>query len=700
MALKDDGTVWTWDDVQPGVPSDGTTVTGSSTPVQVAGLSGISAVACGSYINLAIRASDGSVWVWGLNQDGELGDGLTTNSQTPVQVMVSVGSPLLGVTSVSSGGYFSMALKSDGTVWTWGRNESGQLGIGSSSDTVSGLYATQVLTGVSAISAGATSAMALKTDGTLYSWGGNYFGVLSNGTAPEAICSTPAQVTGLTGTVTAIATGYYHSLVLNSDGTVWAWGLNADGELGNGTTTDSASPVPVSGLTGITAIQSGEVSFHSLALKSDGTLWAWGDNDNSQLGTGAPGPLGTTTATTTGTSVPVQVIGLSGTTVTGLACGKYSSVALTSANTVLQWGDLSYQPYGFSTPLLVANLSTSSAPVITPAGGSYASSQSVAISTTLTTGSIYYTLDGTEPDLDSPAYSGAFTLGASALVSAVVLDTSGLPLTPVARSPIYIADTSHTGLPTLPTGVTTSVISSGEIDLSWTLSGTANYSRVNIYRSTDGGAYVLIATLDPGALASYQDTNVQSGHNYQYEVGTANSSGINSTSPTSAVSPSVVTLSVLSSPLPPLPRSFHDLQTFRPFIGRHARQPRPSGYLLCFPARPHGARRRCHPHLRQRLEWFLALRFCLTLVSPGTRRSGRDPDQPMHGCRRSFDQRAKYRFRLFYWRILFHSWHRRQDHLSFRCRRPDHHDQLRPLPRRHRTGLLPEGRRRLSLRRQ
>src|SRR6202042_3352383 len=136
-----------------------------------------------------------------------------------------------------------------------------------------------------------------------------------------------------------------------NDGTLYTYGINGDGELGNGTTTDANTPAQISGFSGVAGIQSGVTSSHTLALKSDGTLWSWGDNANGQLGIGFYGPVSGTNASPTGSKAPVQVQGLGltgGVTITALACGKNDSVALKSDGPVIEWGDLSYQPRGFS----------------------------------------------------------------------------------------------------------------------------------------------------------------------------------------------------------------------------------------------------------------------------------------------------------------------------------------------------------------
>ena len=234
LAVKPDGTVWAWGYNYYGQVGDGTT-TNRSTPVQVAGLSGVSAVAGGFDHSIALK-TDGTVWAWGLNSSGQLGDGTTTNRTTPVQV-----TGLSGVTAIVSGGHHSMALKLDGSVWTWGYNISGQLGDGTSANRSSPVQVTG-LSGVTAIAGGDFHSIALKIDGTVWTWGYNYYGQLGDGTTTNRY--TPVQVTGLTG-VNAIAGGDLHSIALKLDGTVWTWGFNGSGQLGDGTSTSRSTPVPV-----------------------------------------------------------------------------------------------------------------------------------------------------------------------------------------------------------------------------------------------------------------------------------------------------------------------------------------------------------------------------------------------------------------------------------------------------------------------
>ena len=195
---------------------------------------------------------------------------------------------------MSAGYVHGLALKSDGTAWSWGFNGYGELGIG----VVGGdsILPTQVLSGVTAVAAGSHFAAALKSDGTVWAWGDNTNGQLALGTMGGQY-PTPMQVSGLSG-VTALAVGSrgHHVLALKSDGTVWAWGTNGNGELGDGTTTSRDVPVQVSGLSGVVAVAAGQN--HSLAQTADGTVWGFGANGSGQLGDGTTTQRRTPVATT------------------------------------------------------------------------------------------------------------------------------------------------------------------------------------------------------------------------------------------------------------------------------------------------------------------------------------------------------------------------------------------------------------------
>ncbi|MCX6225109.1 MAG: RCC1 repeat-containing protein, partial [Bacteroidia bacterium] len=177
---------------------------------------------------------------------------------------------LIGVTAIAAGGNRTVALKNDGTVWDWGFNRDGELGDGSGINTDSNTpVKVKDLTGITAISAGDLHSVALTSNGTVLAWGYNAYGQLGDGTS--TFRNTPVQVSGLTGIITQIAAGGSHTVALTKDGAVWAWGLNSSGQLGDGTgtKTDSDTPVKVSGLTGIiTQIAAG--GSHTVALTKDG----------------------------------------------------------------------------------------------------------------------------------------------------------------------------------------------------------------------------------------------------------------------------------------------------------------------------------------------------------------------------------------------------------------------------------------------
>jgi alpha-tubulin suppressor-like RCC1 family protein len=296
MILKNEGTVW---------ERRGST-TEYLTLKQVAGLDKIIAIASGIDDHRLALKSDGTVWVWGGNGWGQTGDGTKGTTRKPSQ---AIGLP--NVVAIAAGDQNSAALSANGTVWEWGRKYRND----SSFDRGSAASIPEQVPGLekaTAIATGASHKLALKSDGTVWAWGKNYSGELGSGSDKGS--GIPIRVIGLT-EVIAIASGEFHNLALKSDGTVWFWGdLFFPNEGRYGKHEARRVPEQVSGLNQIVAIAAGD--YHNLALRSDGTVWAWGDNHNAQLGDG----------TTVSRMTPALVRKLTG--VRAITCGTLYNMAL------------------------------------------------------------------------------------------------------------------------------------------------------------------------------------------------------------------------------------------------------------------------------------------------------------------------------------------------------------------------------------
>ena len=325
-AVQSDGTLWMWGsnkDEQLGNSGAGNanyTYDGNhpiqTVPLEV--LDDVVAVSCGPSHTAALK-SDGSLWTWGWGKDGRLGDGrveLDYHISTPVKVMD-------GVAAVSCGDNYTAAIKTDGTLWTWGGNASGQLGTGGMENKT---VPTKVMDNVAAVSCGNYTTAILKTDGSLWMCGSNTYGTVGNGKSGAGENElTPVKIMD---NVSSASTGGGVTAAVQSDGSLWMWGDNRGGALGNGTQESSAVPIKIMG--GVAAVSCGGGA--AAAIKTDGTLWMWGSNPTGQLGNGGGGNA--TYHYAYCQTVPIQVLdGVAAVSVDGHVA------AVKTDGTLWTWGD-------------------------------------------------------------------------------------------------------------------------------------------------------------------------------------------------------------------------------------------------------------------------------------------------------------------------------------------------------------------------
>ncbi|PHR49180.1 MAG: hypothetical protein COA32_03780 [Fluviicola sp.] len=286
LGIKNDGTLWAWGGNNSGQLGDGTT-TDKHTPIQIGTNTNWNQISVNNHHCLAIK-NDGTLWAWGYNYDGQLGDGTTTDKHTPVQIGTDT-----NWNQIDAGNSYSLGIKNDGTLWAWGYNGYGQLGDGTATTRHNPIQI-GTSTNWSQIVAGHDHSLAIKNDSSLWTWGGNYYGQLGDGSVTSNIQFSPAQIETANNWI-QISAGTYHSLAIKSDSTLWAWGGNFNGQLGDGTTADKHTPVQIGTATNWSQIHLGSV--HSSSINSDSSLWSWGFNSYGQLGNG----------TTANSDIPVLI---------------------------------------------------------------------------------------------------------------------------------------------------------------------------------------------------------------------------------------------------------------------------------------------------------------------------------------------------------------------------------------------------------
>jgi len=276
LAIKTDGTLWGWGNGALGRLGDRTIISKSS-PVQIGSLTTWSSVGAGGSHSLAIK-TDGSLWTWGKNTQGQLAQLDIIDISSPIQI----GSDT-DWASIAIGSYESHAIKTDGTLWGWGHGSNGKVGDGTSLNRSSPVQI-GALSNWSSIDSGLNHSFAINTTGELFAWGQATSGKLGTGVTSPNNTSSPTQVGNLTDWAIA-SSGDDHSLALKTNGELWAWGGPTYGRLGNETTSgNKSSPIQIGSLTDWSSVTAGR--YHSHALKTNGTIWAWGDSGFGQQGQG------------------------------------------------------------------------------------------------------------------------------------------------------------------------------------------------------------------------------------------------------------------------------------------------------------------------------------------------------------------------------------------------------------------------------
>jgi alpha-tubulin suppressor-like RCC1 family protein len=504
LAIKADGTLWTWGGNWSGQLGDGTMIN-RWRPTSV--LAEVVAAAAGQDHTIALKR-DGSVWAWGRNNEGQLGDGTFTDRVTKAQVMS-------GVAAVWATQWGSGALTTSRSLWLWGDNGFGRIGDGTYN---SRSRPVQVMTDVVAVGAGKFHTLAVKADRSLWAWGFNGSGQLGDGTTMRR--SSPLRVMT---NVTDAAAGEGHSLALRTDNSLWAWGNNWSGQLGDGTTANRWSPVQI--MVGVVSI-SARGGF-SLALKADGSLWAWGNNANGQLGDG----------TRIGRTLPVEIMR----GVAAMAAGDDYTLALKSDGSVWAWGNNANGQLGDGTnlsrpyPQQVLDFGPATALPNSPSGLIAASVSQTQISLSWADNANNELGYRIERRLVGGAWTTVVDVAAnwtgyvdSGLIAGTTYQYRILAFNGAGRSG-YSNEASATTLsgsvgPAAPTGLTATANSQSKITLRWR-DRSSNEAGFRIERRVGAGAWSQIGQVGPNVI-TYANTALSAATTYSYRVFAYNASGV------------------------------------------------------------------------------------------------------------------------------------------------------------------------------
>ena len=438
LGIKTNGSLWTW-----GYNYTGNMGTGSYNtlpfPAQVGTATTWQSVSLGLTHAAGIQAN-GTLWIWGDNARGQLGNGTFMASLSPVQLGTAT-----NWQSVSVGSEFTLAIKTNGTLWAWGGNNVGQLGDGTQ---ITSSVPVQIGTDTDwqSISAGDNHSMAIKTNGTLWAWGSNGSGKLGLG-LPSGFQRVPVQV-GTLSSWQSVCASLWHTHAIQTNGTLWAWGGNSWGQLGDGTTTNSSSPIQIGNATDWASVSSSGA--HTIALKTTGTIWTWGNNQSGQLGNGS----------TISSNVPVQVG--TGNTWTRVSGGYDYSFGIQSNGSLWGWGLNNFWQLGLGdtinrtipTELIYSGMTASASSTVICAGSAVTLSASGATSYTWSSG-----VSNGVPFV--PASSASYTVTGSDQMNCQYTATIAVSLAPNATV------TAHATSTAVCTGGTVALNGSGGSAYSW-----------------------------------------------------------------------------------------------------------------------------------------------------------------------------------------------------------------------------------------